>query len=81
MRIVLAPIPRFDHFASGEGVMKSGLRRGRIVAKQRVAFGMEDRICKGLMRHTKVGCIKMPLFAARSMLCALEGITVTVRVV
>ncbi|KAI1654728.1 hypothetical protein F4813DRAFT_392483 [Daldinia decipiens] len=36
IRIVLAPILRFNRFASGDGVMKSGLRRGWIVAKQRV---------------------------------------------
>lgn len=41
---------------------------------------MEDSICKGLIRHTEVGYIKMPLFAAHSMSRALDGITVTIRV-
>ncbi|KAI0848464.1 hypothetical protein F5Y00DRAFT_270198 [Daldinia vernicosa] len=48
--IVLAPILRFDTFASGDRVTKGVLRRGRIIAKQRaMEFEMEDSICKGLM--------------------------------
>ncbi|KAK6951100.1 hypothetical protein Daesc_007630 [Daldinia eschscholtzii] len=81
VNFVLSSILRVDHFVSRDSVMKSGLRRGRIVARHRaMGFEMEDSFYKGLSQFTKVGCIKLPLFAAHLMSRAPGNITAIIRV-